>query len=79
VTRTVKAKGGDENVKVITDAGCSWSATSNVPWVQIKGAASGTGSRDLKYEVERNQSGFPRFGTLSIGGATHVITQGADD
>src|SRR3954466_10217245 len=54
--RVIKGKGGDGTVKVSTSPSCPWTAVANVPWVQLKGETSGTGSRDVKYEVERNRS-----------------------
>lgn len=80
MTSTIKPKGGGERVRVSTDAGCGWTATSNVDWVQIKGASSGTGSREVRYDVDRNRTGLPRLGSITIGTATHIIVQrGGDD
>jgi hypothetical protein len=75
LTRLVSGNGGDKSVKVITGAGCSWTATSNVDWIHIKGDGQGTGTKDLKYEVDRNLSILPRIGTITIAGLTHLVTQ----
>jgi outer membrane biosynthesis protein TonB len=77
-TRTVKDKGGKQRLRVNTDASCSWTATANVPWVEIKGKPTGTGTGDVEYDVDHNRSGFTRFGTITIGTATHIIVQRGD-
>lgn len=75
VARIVSDKGGDKTVKVITGAGCSWTATSDVDWIVIKGEAQGAGTKDVKYEVDRNGSILPRIGTITLAGLTHLVTQ----
>ena len=75
VARIVSDKGGDKTVKVITDAGCTWTATSDVDWIVIKGEGQGTGTKDVKYEVDRNGSILPRIGTITLAGLTHLVTQ----
>jgi hypothetical protein len=79
VSRTVKSKGADDSVRVTTGATCPWTVVSDVPWVQIKGSASGTGSREVRYEVDRNRTGSPRVATITIGGATHLLIQSGND
>jgi hypothetical protein len=75
VTRFVKGKGGDETVKVETGSTCTWKAVSSVSWVTVRGSGEGTGSRELKYDVERNSSSSTRIGTISIAGVPHFIVQ----
>ena len=77
--RVIKGKGGDGTVKVNTTRDCPWTATSNVPWIEIKGEASGTGTHDVKYHVDRLDSGFGRSGTITIAGETHLVLQGANN
>jgi hypothetical protein len=79
VTRTFKDKGGDGTVKVITGSTCPWSATANDAWVRITENATGTGTRDVKYKVEANQTGSQRIGTITVAGQTHWIVQQAAD
>jgi BACON domain-containing protein len=80
VTSFVKGKGDkDIKVRVNTSAGCAWSARSNVSWAEIKGDESGVGSRELHFDVDRNRSDGLRFGTITIGSATHFIVQRSDD
>ena len=79
MTRFVKKGGGDQNVKVKTQQGCAWTAVSNVSWVEIKGQPQGTGTHDVKYDVERNRSESARIGTITVAGLTHFIVQEPGD
>jgi hypothetical protein len=74
----VPEKGDKAVVKINTAAGCSWTASSNIEWVQIKGDASGTGPHDVHYDVDRNRSRSTRIGSITIAGVAHVIVQSAD-
>jgi hypothetical protein len=76
--RFIKDGGGDATVKVKTTSTCSWTAASNVSWIRIKENASGTGSKDVKYVVEKNDSPLPRIGTLTVAGLTHTVFQRGD-
>lgn len=73
--RTVGDKGGDKTVKIITTAGCAWTAVPNVPWIQIKDHPSGTGTKDVKYHVDENRNDAGRVGTITVGGRTHTVLQ----
>jgi hypothetical protein len=80
LTQAVGSKGADRTVQVQTESGCPWTATSDVSWVAIKGAAAGTGTANVKYEVDRNKSTLPRIGSITIAGLTHLIMQdGGED
>ncbi|MGI8788174.1 MAG: FG-GAP-like repeat-containing protein [Pyrinomonadaceae bacterium] len=66
--------GGNGSTSVITQAGCSWSAVSNDPWITITGAASGTGTGTLTFAVAAN-NGPARAGTITVAGQTFVVNQ----
>ncbi|MBL8202896.1 MAG: NF038122 family metalloprotease [Blastocatellia bacterium] len=73
----VAATANTGSVGVIASAtNCSWTAVSNVNWVQITGGASGTGNGTVSYSVQAN-SGAARSGTLTIAGRTYTINQAA--
>jgi BACON domain-containing protein/S-layer family protein len=57
--------------------GCAWTAVSNVAWVQITSATSGTGSATINFSVEANPAATRRTGTLTIAGETFTVLQGA--
>lgn len=73
---TLAAGGGTGSVAVNTANTCSWSATSNVPWVTLTGSASGTGNGSVAFTVAAN-AGAARNGTLTVAGLTFTITQAA--
>src|SRR5437867_642591 len=66
------------SLSVITGTSCSWTAVSNVPWITITGGASGAGIGTVTYSVATNTGSSARTGTLTIGGQTVTINQGAN-
>ena len=73
---TIVAGGSSGNtVSVTLAAGCTWSATSSVPWVTITGGTPGTGNGTVTYTVAPNTSTSPRTGTLTIAGLSFTVTQ----
>jgi hypothetical protein len=72
---------GDEAVTglstaVTAGAGCSWTATANVPWLTITAGGSGTGNGTVTFNVGSFGGGAAsRTGTLTIGGQTFTVTQ----
>jgi all-beta uncharacterized protein/BACON domain-containing protein len=67
--------GGSGEVAVTAAGGCSWSATSNVPWITITQGANGTGNGNVRFTVA-STTGPTRSGTLTIAGRTFTVTQG---
>jgi hypothetical protein len=59
---------------VTTDAGCSWSAESTVPWVRVAEGQSGSGSGTVRLLVDPNE-GAAREVTLSIAGQPFELRQ----
>jgi hypothetical protein len=72
----VGASGGSGTVSVSTQAGCSWTATSNASWITITSGASGSGNGTVTYSVAAN-TGAARTGTLTIAGQTFTVNQAA--
>lgn len=62
-------------IGVTADAGCSWTATSNVAWLTITAGASGSASGTVGYAVAANTGTSSRTATLSIAGKTFTVTQ----
>jgi hypothetical protein len=60
-----------------SNASCSWTATSNVAWIDITSGASGTGSGTVQFSVETHTGASPRSGTLTVAGQTITIDQDA--
>jgi hypothetical protein len=86
VSAVVGSAGGTGSVSVSANAGCSWTAQSNVPWIQISAGASGTGDGAVAYSVQPlsarsgAQAGLMRSpsirnGVITIAGEIFAIQQ----
>lgn len=72
------ANGGIGSVSVSAEASCGWSASSNNPsFITIISGGSGAGSGTVSYSVAANSSTTNRAGTISIGGQTFTVVEGA--
>jgi len=71
------AAGGSGSITVtVSPSSATWIATSNVSWITITSAKSGTGPAALRYTVASN-TGAARSGTLTIAGQTFTVNQAA--
>ena len=66
--------GGSGSFSVTTTAGCAWSAVSSVPWITTNSSGSGNGT--VNFTVASN-TGSARTGTITVGGQTFTVSQGA--
>lgn len=66
--------GGTTSISVKLAGGCSWTATSNLPWVTIQSGASGIGPGTVVINVAAN-SGTQRIGQITIAGQNYGVTQ----
>ncbi len=57
--------------------GCNWNASTNASWLAVSGAASGTGSAEVRISASENTSGSARNGTATIAGQSVSISQSA--
>ena len=71
---SVGAAASASTIQVTTAQGCTWSATSGVPWIALGDVSSGNGNGQVPFSVDAN-SGPARQGTLSIGGRTVTVAQ----
>jgi hypothetical protein len=74
-SKQVSAAAQSGTVRVLTVAGCSWSAGSNVAWIGITSGTSGSGSGPVRYAIAANTRRQPRTGTLTIAGKTFTVIQ----
>ena len=76
-SQSVAAQGGAGGVTILTADNCSWTATSNAPWIVITSSGSGNvvGQGRVNYSVLPNTETTQRIGTLTVGGATVTVTQ----
>src|SRR4029453_8063260 len=68
--------GAGTPIQVSTASGCAWTAASNVPWITIGTGANGIGGGSVAFTVATNTGGV-RMGSLTIGGQTATVAQGA--
>jgi hypothetical protein len=74
--QTVPATGGEARVRVVTQSGCTWSASGGAAWTTITtGAGSGTG--DIVLSVQSNTAPQTRATSITAGGQSHALTQAA--
>jgi hypothetical protein len=62
------------SVSVTTQAGCTWTATSNQTWLTVTSGASGVGNGTVDYSAAVN-SGVSRSATLAIAGQSFPVIQ----
>jgi hypothetical protein len=74
--RSFPPSGGTGKVVIGTEAGCSWTAVSNAPWILITSNSSASGNGTTTYTISPNSGYTPRTGTMTIAGQTLNITQG---
>ncbi len=72
---TFAASGGDSSVSLTAAAGCTWSASSNVPWIVVTSKQPSSGSSSVTYRVAPNSSNSSRTGQITIAGTSYVISE----
>jgi hypothetical protein len=76
-SQSVGEPGGPVSIAVTASGTtCGWTTTPHVPWITIVNGASGTGNGTVNLSVAAN-TGSARTGTVTIGGQTLTINQGA--
>jgi len=74
----LRHSGGSVRVMIqADDPGCSWTASSNVPWIGVSGRSSGTGTKTVRIRAYKNTEYQERTGTVIIAGKTFTVTQAA--
>ncbi|MEP7274359.1 MAG: BACON domain-containing carbohydrate-binding protein, partial [Acidobacteriota bacterium] len=77
LTQSFAAQGGSGNVTILTSSTCTWTATSNAPWIEVVGITSGgaLGQGRLNYSVFPNTEPNQRTGTITVADRTLTVTQ----
>ena len=65
-TTQVESSGGTGSVAVTVGRECSWTASSQAPWIAITDGAQGQGSGTVRYRVSANAEAAPRIGALLV-------------
>jgi hypothetical protein len=74
-TAAFGASGGSSSFSVSAGSTCSWTAASNVAWIQVTSGATELGYGTVGYNVSANTSTSSRKGTLTIAGQTATVSQ----
>lgn len=69
--------GGSGTVSVTTTRDCTWTASSEAPWVTITGSRTGQGSGTTEYAVAANADPAPRQTNLAVNDARLRVAQEA--
>jgi hypothetical protein len=72
---TFGASGGDSSASLTAPAGCTWSASSNVPWIVITSKQPNSGNSAVTYRVAPNDSNSSRTGLIMIAGSGYGISE----
>ena len=76
--QNVAAAATSGSVNVMANAAdCPWTAVSNVSWLTVTSASSGSGNGAVTFGVAQNFEFAQRVGTLSLAGQTFTVTQAA--
>lgn len=73
--KTMKQIGGIASVKVKTQPGCEWTATSGTDWLTITDGNSGDGNGVITCLVEPNETYEPRTAISTFAGRTFTLKQ----
>ncbi len=77
-TASYTTDGGSGTLNVTVDAGVSWTATANVPWLHVT-KATGLSSGEVSYTVDAHTEVTARSGSITIAGQTFSVTQTGTD
>ena len=70
----VAAGGGSGTFEVNTKEACTWTVTSNDPWLRVTAGGSGSGDGTVTFSADPNPGGA-RTGALGVGGLTFLASQ----
>ena len=74
-SRRVGSGAADLSVAVNAGAGCTWTASSDVPWISVTEGQSGVGTGNVRLVVQPNSGSTARTGTVRIAGQTFTLEQ----
>jgi hypothetical protein len=70
--------GGAGTFTVTAPADCTWTATSDSSWLTITGAAQGSGTNTVSYNVARSMEIPDRTGTIAVSDRRFTVRQSGD-
>jgi len=75
-TRSVDSEAQDVRVSMNAPSACTWTVSSNAPWISVADAGPGSGNGSFRLAVAAN-SGDARTGTVRVASETLTIQQSA--
>jgi hypothetical protein len=78
-SQDVGQAGGIGAFTVTTNAGCTWTASSDAPWITLTAGAAGSGSGSVQFGVVANMAHVPRSGTITAAGQVFTVNQAGRD
>jgi hypothetical protein len=75
-SQNIGTSGGEARFRVVTQAGCAWTASGGAAWTSIT-SGSGSGTGDVVFTVQANTAPQTRSATINAGGQSHAVTQAA--
>jgi sugar lactone lactonase YvrE len=76
-TVSFPAAGGPTTIAVMATAGCTWTASSQLPWVMITSGSSGIGNGTVTILVAPNSGSAALSGTVTVAGLPFSVTEAA--
>ena len=67
VAQSFGARGGTGSLSILAANTCSWTATSNAPWITFTSAVSGSGLGRVNYSVIANTGAARLYGGTGLG------------
>jgi hypothetical protein len=74
-SQNVAQAGGSGAVTVTANAACTWTASSDAPWITLTAGAAGRGGGTVQFGVGANPTGGLRSGTITIAGQVFTVNQ----
>jgi hypothetical protein len=74
MSASVPNAGGSGSFAVFAPVGCTWTANSTVPWINLTSGETGTGDGTVAYAVAAN-SGAERSGAVTVAQFSHDVNQ----
>lgn len=72
---SVGSGSGSGTITLATQSYCSWTVSSNAPWLTLSAPTSGTGNATLSYQFASNSNSPARNATITIGDKAFVVQQ----
>jgi uncharacterized protein (TIGR03437 family) len=74
---TYSSYGTSDGVNLVTNGACSWSITTDQPWITLTNPtnASGSGKYVISYSLVANSAANLRTGKLTVGGQTLTLNE----